>query len=226
MFEKMLGLMNCLDPDPAPAAGGGTLLADPKPADPAPADPKPADPVDPAPADPKPADPKPDDKPADPKPEDKAPEGAPEKYDFKLPEGFDAKNSEFLTQFSEAAKAANLDQASAQKFVDMGLKLVQDHTTAAQKALDEQVSAWKSEVAAMPQSAETLARAKKAIEKFGDDELRQQINDSWVGNYPPLIRFLDKVGKAMSESTLLGGSGGAQSEKSIAERMYPSQGKK
>ncbi|MEC7472463.1 MAG: hypothetical protein VX946_03765 [Pseudomonadota bacterium] len=49
----------------------------------------------------------------------------------------------------------------------------------------------------------------KAIEKFGSPELRQVLNDSGLGNHPELVKFCHRIGKAISDDSLvLGGTQG------------------
>ena len=138
------------------------------------------------------------------------PQGAPEKYEFKAPEGkeFDA---EIIGNFSEIAKELNLTQDAAQKLVEsMGPKIAERQLA--------QVEAIRNEWAQQSQVdkefggdklQENMAVAKKALDSFGTPELRTLLVQSGLGNNPEVIRFMYRAGKAISEDTFVGSSPGA-----------------
>jgi len=138
------------------------------------------------------------------------PQGAPEKYEFKAPEGkeFDA---EIIGNFSEIAKELNLTQDAAQKLVEaMGPKIAERQLA--------QVEAIRNEWAQQSQMDkefggdklnENMAVAKKALDSFGTPELRTMLVQSGLGNNPEVIRFMYRAGKAISEDTFVGNSPGA-----------------
>ena len=138
------------------------------------------------------------------------PQGAPEKYEFKAPEGkeFDA---EIIGNFSEIAKELNLTQDAAQKLVEaMGPKIAERQLA--------QVEAIRNEWAQQSQMDkefggdklnENMAVAKKALDSFGTPELRTLLVQSGLGNNPEVIRFMYRAGKAISEDTFVGNSPGA-----------------
>ena len=138
------------------------------------------------------------------------PQGAPEKYEFKAPEGkeFDA---EIIGNFSEIAKELNLTQDAAQKLVEsMGPKIAERQLA--------QVEAIRNEWAQQSQVDkefggdrlnENMAVAKKALDSFGTPELRTLLVQSGLGNNPEVIRFMYRAGKAISEDTFVGSSPGA-----------------
>lgn len=138
------------------------------------------------------------------------PQGAPEKYEFKAPEGkeFDA---EIIGNFSEIAKELNLTQDAAQKLVEaMGPKIAERQLA--------QVEAIRNEWAQQSQADkefggdklnENMAVAKKALDSFGTPELRTLLVQSGLGNNPEVIRFMYRAGKAISEDTFVGNSPGA-----------------
>lgn len=53
---------------------------------------------------------------------------------------------------------------------------------------------------------QNIGTAKQALERFGSPELVQLLGQSPMGNHPEVIRFLVKVGKAMSEDTFVNGA--------------------
>lgn len=53
---------------------------------------------------------------------------------------------------------------------------------------------------------ENIAVAKRALQQFGSQELVQMLDNGGMGNHPEVIRFLVKVGNAISEDKFVGGS--------------------
>lgn len=137
-----------------------------------------------------------------------APKGAPEKYEFKAPEGRQFDN-EVIASFSEIAKELNLTQESAQKMLDKVAPKMAERQA-------QQVEAIRQEWASLSQNdkefggekiTENLSVAKRALDTFGTPELRSLLNDSGLGNHPELIRFFFRAGKAISEDSKVIGTG-------------------
>ncbi|EHW4465828.1 peptidase [Salmonella enterica subsp. enterica serovar Kottbus] len=232
LFERLLHRRLCNE---QPADGG----AAPAPSEPAaPAADAPAPAADPAkpegdkpqpgaegdkPQDGKPAD---GDKPAD-KSDDKEqkPEGAPEKYEFKPAEGQELDTSA-LEQFEPIARELNLTNEQAQKMVDLyGTKIMpmvqQQQAEAWQKTTEQ----WAADVKADKEIGgdkltANLSAAQRALEQFGDPELKEYLDSTGLGNHPALVKAFIKVGKAMSEDKVVTGgheSGGSD----LISAFYP-----
>lgn len=164
--------------------------------------------------------------PAQDKPADSAKpaaEGAPDAYaDFTTDEGFEL-DAGVLSDFQALAKELNLSQASAQKLIDLQGKLEAARATGAQQAITAQAETWAK---AVENDAElggehfeaTRETAAKAIQQFGSPELRQLLNETGLGNHPELVRFCQRIGKALSEDNLvLGGTQSGTGEMSIVD---------
>lgn len=152
---------------------------------------------------------------------DDKPAGAPEKYEFKAPEGreFDAK---VLEQFSEVAKELNLSEADAQKVIDKIAPALAAKQTEVVEAARAQ---WETDAKADKEFGgdkltENLAVAKKALDQFGTPELRELLNTSGLGNHPEIIRAFFRAGKAISEDKFVGGNPPPAGGKSLADRLY------
>lgn len=148
--------------------------------------------------------------------------GAPEKYEFKAPEGQEF-SPEVLGKFSEAAKDLNLPQEAAQKLLD---KIAPAFAERQAHALEAARVQWESDAKADKEFGgdkldENLATAKKALDQFGTPELRTLLNESGLGNHPEIIRVLYRAGKAISEDRIVTGGGGQSAPQSVAQRMYP-----
>lgn len=152
---------------------------------------------------------------------DDKPAGAPEKYEFKAPEGreFDAK---VLEQFSEVAKELNLSEADAQKVID---KIAPALAAKQTEVLEAARVQWETDAKGDKEFGgdkltENLAVAKKALDKFGTPELRELLNTSGLGNHPEIIRAFYRAGKAISEDKFVGGNPSPGDGKSLADRLY------
>ncbi len=150
--------------------------------------------------------------------------GAPEKYaDFTLPDGFE-KDDALVAEFTPLAKEANLTQAQAQKIVDL-------YTKATAAAVQKRANEWEETVTDWRKTAEADATlmteidSAKRVLAFGDEsgELRRFLHDSGIGNFPPLIKFLETLGKKFDEARLVtGDKTGGTGTKTLAERIYGS----
>jgi hypothetical protein len=60
------------------------------------------------------------------------------------------------------------------------------------------------------------------IDRFGTEELKQEINQSGYGDNPEIIRIMARIGRAMREDNLVQASGAPRDSKRIADLMYPS----
>ena len=143
------------------------------------------------------------------------PEGAPEAYEFANPDGIPEEvegDTEIHDAYSEASRELDLTQDQAQT--------LHDKTTTAiyKRAMDVQAKRtqeWKE--AAEKDSEyggdkfqENLGIAKKAMDEFASDGLRELLNDpNGVGNHPEFIRFMVRVGKGLSEDRFVGSNTGA-----------------
>ena len=147
-------------------------------------------------------------------------EGAPEKYEFKAPEGKEY-DSGLLDAFSIAAKDSNLSQDAAQKLLDtMSPKIAErqlEQVVAIRKGWVEQSRADK-EFGGVNLEV-NLATAKKAYDTFATPELKTLMDSTGLGNHPEVIRMLFKIGKAISEDTFVGGAA-ANTRKNLLEVLY------
>lgn len=152
------------------------------------------------------------------------PAGAPEKYEFKMPDGFQM-DASASTAFSEVAKELNLTQDAAQKVLDkMGPVLAGRHADVLNQAKAQWVEGAKSDKEfGGDQFGENLAVAKKAIDKFGTPELLKLLNESGLGSHPEVIRVFYRAGKAISEDRFVTGGASTNVEADPAKRLFPNQ---
>ena len=148
---------------------------------------------------------------------------APEEYGtFELPDNFDM-NEETLGEYHTFAKENNLTQEQAQRGVDMVAQMKQAEMT----QWVEQQKSWVDDAKKDAEYGgdkfeQNIAVAVKARDSFGTSEFNEMLDTSGLGNHPEMIRFLNRVGKAISEdSVVVGGTSttGNQTRESV---LYPS----
>ena len=148
---------------------------------------------------------------------DKKP-AAPEKYEFTPPEGQEL-DANALAVFEPIAKELGLSQEQAQKLVDIYPQIQQQQA----EAWSKQVSDWGEQVKADKEIGgdkfnASVGAAQRALDQFGNPELREYLNASGLGNHPALVRFCAKVGKAMAEDSFVVPNQGGQ--RSAADILY------
>lgn len=157
----------------------------------------------------------------------KAKTGAPETYEaFKLPDGFEA-DEVLQTEFRSTAKELNLSQEHAQKLVDFQTANMLKAAKAQQTAWDNTVKGWVDAAKADPEVGgakweESLGRAGRALNEFGDKALLEALSTTGTGNRVEFLRFFNKVGEAIGEDKLHFGKAADAGPASLAELMYPS----
>ena len=152
------------------------------------------------------------------------PAGAPEKYaDFKLPDGVKLDDAA-IGEFAPVAKELNLTQDQAQKLVDLQAAFAQRNAQSQIAQFAEQVKAWGEQAKGDKEYGgekfdASVTSARLAVSKFGTPELTKLLNDTGMGSNPEVVRFMVKVGNAMSEDKLHTSSNSATT-KSVEEMLY------
>lgn len=145
----------------------------------------------------------------------------PEAYELKMPDGV-ALDQEAATEFTAIAKELKLDQATAQKFADVGAKMAQRQADNHAKLVESWTESVKTDKEiGGDKLAENLGIARKALDTFGTPELKDVLNATGFGNHPAVIKAFYKIGQAISEDRFV--TGGARGpETDMAKRMFPS----
>ncbi|WP_259556278.1 hypothetical protein [Vibrio harveyi] len=156
--------------------------------------------------------------------EDEEETGAPEKYDLSLPEGMEL-DEEAFEKFEPLFREMNMTNEQASKFASAfgehvgGLvestqnKIVEDlHTKWNSVNQEWQDSIMSDEEFGGAKVKENLNIAKSVIDRFGGEKeeiekIRGALNETGAGNHPEVMRLLYRVGKAMQDDKLGGGTG-------------------
>lgn len=139
----------------------------------------------------------------DPAEEEGENDGAPENYEFEVPEGMEL-DEQLSEKFTDLAKELNLTNEQANKLVSMYGDQLVDAQAKQQQQWETTSKQWAEDLKADPEFGgsnfeKNAEIAKTAIAKFGDDELKKALNDTGLGNHPALVKFMHKVGTSISE---------------------------
>lgn len=158
---------------------------------------------------------------------------APESYEFVAPEGLEYDQA-VLDAFSPVAKQLDLSQDEAQNVLDKVSPVIQERM---QTKIAELRTGWESASRTDPEIGgngnekvltKNLAIAEKSIQSFGDNEYRELLETTGIGNHPAVIRYHLKVGNRISEDGFVNGDspgednqpGTPRSEQQIAKNLY------
>lgn len=163
-------------------------------------------------------------------------EGVPEKYTFEPPEGIelDANTMGEIDKFSERAREMGLSQAQYQSLIEYDISRAQQLNDEAISGWNERVDGWKQTARADKEIGgekfdASVKVAKQTMAQFGDAELAAMLRSPTpenpqglaLGNHPAMLRFLNRVGKALGEPSLLQGDAAPETEGTL-KRLYPS----
>lgn len=162
--------------------------------------------------------------------------GAPDKYEFKLPEGYEL-NEGVNKEASELFKGLNLDNAGAQKLVDFYIAKTQEAADAPYKMYSEYREQQQALVKADPEIGPYLAKVKetvsKAIDSLGDPKLatefRAAMDLTGAGDNLAFVKAFYKLAQRLTEGTHVSGSGPSKfgqtppgkAPQSAASAIYP-----
>ena len=146
---------------------------------------------------------------------------------LKIPQG-SGLDEATLNDYKVWAKSQGMSEGQAQASLDREHSAVGNMLQAQQDELAEKKSSWMTEMQNDKELGgdnlkETAALANRVLTKYGTDELRKQLDDTGLGNYPPLVRTFVKIGKAMGEDKIVmpdGNGGDKAPKKSLAEKLY------
>lgn len=187
------------------------------------------------------ADPKPAAEPPKAKPKAKVPEAAPqapagqkvaapEKYEFKVPEGSPIDKDD-LVRIEAEARELGLSVEDAQKLMEREHKVLVSYQQEQAEFLAAEQAKWAAAVTADPEIGgqnEKVARqnASVALRRFGSPELDRYLEATGLGGQTEVVRFLARIGKAMApDKAVFGGPGGAEGPTSLKEALYGKGGK-
>ncbi|MFU2316811.1 peptidase [Rahnella sp. PCH160] len=160
---------------------------------------------------------------ADKEAKDKA-DKVPEKYEFKSPVEGQEFDAEMAAVLDPVARELGLNNEQAQKLVDIyGKEILPKIEARQQESWAKQTEAWANEVKTDKEIGgdafdANIGLAQKALDTFAPAGLREYLENTGLGNHPDLVRCFVKVGKAMSEDSMIMPNTGGQ--RSAADVLY------
>lgn len=153
----------------------------------------------------------------------------PEKYDLKLPEKSHLQASD-VDKIAVYAKERGLSNEQAQEILNRENEAVGKFIESERSRIEELTQKeWVSQIKADKEIggdgfAKNIEMAKRAVTKFADQKLIDELEATGFGNHPELVRMLVRVGKQMSEDSLvLPGARPAKKEVPMEELFYGKQ---
>jgi len=151
---------------------------------------------------------------------------APEEYEpFKGPNDVEL-DQETLGEFTTLAKELDLSQEQAQSLVDLQAKYFERMQGVQDQEHKALIQSWREQVERDPEIGgaklkETQSAAQRALQRFGDKELKALLDESGLGNHPSLVKALARIGKLTDEDRLVEGSPPGKSKPgNLAEALY------
>jgi len=156
-----------------------------------------------------------------------AAKGAPEKYEFKIPEGM-VLDQALVNKATPILKEANVTQATAQKLVDLYAERVKADGEAQATNFNKFVEDLKAETIKTlgANYKQELAFAAKSRDRFASPELVQKLNISGLANDKDMIALFIRVGRAISEDKVVEGRPAVTTEKDDLGVLYDNTPKK
>jgi hypothetical protein len=153
----------------------------------------------------------------------------PEKYELKLPDGspLDQKHIDKVAAF---AKEKGLSNDAAQVILERESAAVQSFAETQRAALDARHNEWRQQAESDPviggeKLAETAELAKRALQRFGSEKLREELEVTRMGDHPEVLRMFAEIGRSMSNDKLIlaGAQKGSADKTDHADVLYPKQ---
>jgi len=147
-----------------------------------------------------------------------APEGLPEQFneDWSV---FEADVNGWLESNPNATATEALQWAAERQ-----AKIVAEQEALMSQRFQEAIETWENQARQDPEIGgnnydQNVATAVKAVQTYGDDELRQYLNESGAGSHPAVIRAFYRAGKQISSPPNPQTNQGA-ARMSISEALY------
>lgn len=150
----------------------------------------------------------------------------PEKYEFKIPEGY-AIDEALKDKVSAAFKAKGYTQGQAQTAIDLYVEIQKEQATLQEKTFQDMNKEARNETikALGADYKAQLAYVAKIRDNYFSEETNRILNASGMSNQKPFILDIIKLGKVLSEDRIpsVGKPGQPGNNASPADVFYPNQ---
>lgn len=132
----------------------------------------------------------------------------PKPYELNVPEGF-VLDTEMVDAATPLLQKYGVTNEDAQTLADLVTQKVQKELDGFHERNGEMVEEWKKKLVSDPEIGgknlkQNLGVGLKALNRFGDSDLVQILQDSGLEYLPAVVRFFHKVGLAISEDSYVG----------------------
>lgn len=140
-------------------------------------------------------------------------------YALSAPPG-EAFDAPALEAFSGLAQELGIPQDAGQRILDTLAEYERAHLERLSQGF-EQATRADPDIGG-ERLEQSLSAARRALDAFGNDALRDMLAETGLGNHPELVRFMTRAGQAIGEDRVVAGQSPARPERSLADRLYPS----
>jgi len=107
--------------------------------------------------------------------------------------------------YKKTAHDAGLSQEQAKKVVDKYIELNRDFAAKQEEQMKIQTTNWANELKAEIGNAfdNRIQVAKRAVENFGGQELKDILNQTGLGSHPVVVKMFAKIGESLLEDSLI-----------------------
>lgn len=146
------------------------------------------------------------------KKEEEAKPEVPEKYELTMPEGVEL-DAALLDKATPVFQELGLTNEQVNK---LGTMFAEHQSTMQEQYVNDWAKQQEDWINGLKSDQDfggskfdaNVSVAKQAIERFADDETKQFLNETGMGNHPALIKMMNRIGKAIAEDTFEGGDSG------------------
>lgn len=150
-----------------------------------------------------------------------------EDWSLEIPkDGFVSEES--LKEIEAFAKENKLGKEAAAKLLERENLAIANFINKQEQDMNAELDQWRESVINDPQLGGenlkvTVENARRVVERFGNEPFINLLRDTGYGDNPEVVRFLSKIGKLMSDDTLVTPQS-KRENKPIEEYFYPSNG--
>lgn len=150
-------------------------------------------------------------------------DAVPEKYELTLPEGSQL-TAQDVEKTTAIAKEWGLSNEEAQELLNVRHEAVSEYVNRANKEIGSWLGKAKSDKEIGGDNfGKNAELAKRVVDRFGTEEFKKALNDTGLGNHPELVRIFAKIGRSISEDTLVHPGTKVVPSKSMEEVFYGKQ---
>lgn len=154
----------------------------------------------------------------------------PEKYELKIPKDSLLSQAD-IDKVSSFAKEKGLSNDVAQTLLEQRSQAVADFHSGQLAALETRKTEWLESCKTDKEIGgekfnENAELASRVINHYASEDLKKQLNETGLGNYPELVRMIARIGRDIGEDKLVlpGSQTNKAEKKSIESRLYGTEG--